>query len=56
MITDASGGLWPIIQVVGPLVLFAALVYGVMAYRRGSSRLKQEGDRETERLYQQKDR
>ena len=51
MPTDASGILWAVINVVGPLLLLGALIHGTMAYRRRSSRLKQVGDQQTKNLY-----
>ncbi|HYI30205.1 MAG TPA: hypothetical protein VD863_20385 [Bradyrhizobium sp.] len=55
MITDNAGGLFAILNIVGPLLLLAALIYGVMHYRR-SARMKQMGDQKTRTLYQQEDR
>jgi hypothetical protein len=55
MLTDASGTLLLVMEVVGPLLLLGALFYGTMAYRRRSARLKQEGDKETKTLYRRGD-
>ena len=55
MVTDAAGALWPVIEVVGPIVLLAALIYGTLVYRRRSARLNQEANAETRRIYQQRD-
>jgi hypothetical protein len=35
------GGLWAIATVLGPLLLLAALVYGVNVYRRRNARTEQ---------------
>ena len=55
MVTDASGTLLLIMEIVGPLLLLGALIYGTMVYRRRSARLKQEGDKETKKLYRRSD-
>jgi hypothetical protein len=55
MITDASGALILVMEIVGPLVLLAALIYGTMTYRRRSAAAKAAGDAATRRLYHQQD-
>ena len=44
-----------IMEVVGPILLLAALVYGTMTWRKRSLRAKQAGDRKTRELYQRPD-
>jgi hypothetical protein len=56
MVTEPSGIATTVMVILGPVLLLAALIYGTMAYRRRSQRLKQVGDAKTERLFRQEDR
>jgi hypothetical protein len=53
--TPVSQFLLVLMEVVGPLVLLAALIYGTMTWRKRSRAAKEAGDRQAKRLFQQQD-
>ena len=46
-----QGGLWGIATIIGPLLLLAAMIYGVMMYRHRSHASKRQTDEATRRMY-----
>jgi hypothetical protein len=52
---DLGGSFTSIMNIVGPILLLAALIYGVTRYRRTRAE-KAAGDQKTRDLYQQEDR
>jgi hypothetical protein len=52
MATDQAGILWTVMTIGGPLVLLAALVYGVMRYSRRTRSEKVAGDNAAIRMQQ----
>jgi hypothetical protein len=49
--TPTSVSLLTLMEVVGPLLLLAALVYGTMQYRRRSASAKRHTEEATRKLY-----
>ena len=47
------GALWGVATILGPLLLVAAMVYGVMMYRRRSPTSKQLTEESTRTLYRE---
>ena len=45
------GGLWGLATILGPLLLFGALMFGVITYRRRSAASKQHTENATRRIY-----
>ena len=50
------GGLWGIATILGPILLLAALVYGVTMYRKRGPTTKAHTDQTTRELYRRADR
>jgi hypothetical protein len=50
------GFLWGLATIVGPVLLFAALIYGVVMYRRRSLSQKRMSEEGTRDLYRKADR
>jgi hypothetical protein len=48
-----GGGLWPLLTILGPLVLAGAIIYGMVRWRRRSAGQKRAGDEKTKRLYRE---
>lgn len=46
-----SGSFWSIMTIIGPILLAAALIYGIMASRRRRRTAEVAGDDSTRRLY-----
>jgi hypothetical protein len=49
-------GLWTILTVVGPILLAAALIYGIVNYQKRSRATKRHTEAATKALYRQGDR
>lgn len=57
MRSDANGWLWLLVDVIGVLVLAAAIAYGSIMYRRRRSKISdKERNEATRRLYESVDR
>lgn len=52
---EAGGWMWLLIDVALVAILAAALVYGIMAWRRRSAAAERQGEAATDRLYQRPD-
>ena len=56
MVTEPSGVVLAVMVTIGPLLLLAALIFGVVVYRRRRTGVTQLGKQQTRRLYNQEDR
>lgn len=48
-----AGGLWSLLTVVGPVLLAAAMIYGIVSYRNRSRAAKQAGEDTAKRIYRE---
>lgn len=55
MVTEPSGVAVAVMVFLGPLLLLAALIFGVVVYRRRRTGVTQLGEQQTRRLYNQED-
>ncbi len=53
--TTTSSVLLFVMEVVGPLLLLAAIVYGTMAWSKRTWAERQAGERKAKRLFEQRD-